>query len=51
MARGESRSDGMGLRVRDIDPEIAEQLGCSERTVRRLVKRVQQRLTRMLEES
>jgi RNA polymerase sigma-70 factor (ECF subfamily) len=32
-------------------PEIAERLGCSERTVRRLVKRVQLRLTRMLEES
>jgi serine protease Do len=27
VARGESRSDGMGLRVRDIDPQIAEQLG------------------------
>jgi serine protease Do len=27
LARGESRSDDLGLRVRDIDPEIAEQLG------------------------
>ncbi|MDJ0668657.1 MAG: DegQ family serine endoprotease [Desulfobacterales bacterium] len=27
LARGESRSDGMGLRVREIDPQIAEQLG------------------------
>ncbi len=27
LARGEARSDGLGMRVRDIDPEIAEQLG------------------------
>ncbi|MDJ0855616.1 MAG: Do family serine endopeptidase [Desulfobacterales bacterium] len=27
LARGEVRSDGLGMRVRDIDPEIAEQLG------------------------
>jgi serine protease Do len=27
MARGEARSDDLGLRVRGIDPEIAEQLG------------------------
>jgi RNA polymerase sigma factor (sigma-70 family) len=31
--------------------EMAEQLGCSERTIRRIVKRVQERLKRMLEES
>ena len=29
LARGETRSDDLGLRVRDIDPEIAEQLGVS----------------------
>ena len=29
LARGESRSDDLGLRVRDIDPEIAEKLGVS----------------------
>ena len=29
LARGENRSDDLGLRVRDIDPEIAEQLGVS----------------------
>ncbi len=27
LARGEARSDDLGLRVRNIDPEIAEQLG------------------------
>jgi RNA polymerase sigma factor (sigma-70 family) len=31
--------------------EIADHLGCSERTVRRMVKKVQERLQRMLEES
>jgi len=31
--------------------EMAERLGCSERTIRRIVKRVQERLKRMLEES
>jgi RNA polymerase sigma-70 factor (ECF subfamily) len=31
--------------------EMAERLGCSERTVRRIVKRVQERLKRMLAES
>ena len=29
LARGEARSDDLGLRVRDIDPEIAEKLGVS----------------------
>ncbi|MDJ0884663.1 MAG: DegQ family serine endoprotease [Desulfobacterales bacterium] len=29
LARGEARSDDLGLRVRNIDPEIAEQLGVS----------------------
>ncbi|NIP86737.1 MAG: sigma-70 family RNA polymerase sigma factor [Planctomycetales bacterium] len=33
------------------NPEIAEQLGCSERTVRRILSRVKARLTRALEES
>jgi RNA polymerase sigma-70 factor (ECF subfamily) len=32
-------------------PEIADRLGCSERTVRRIVKRVQEHLKRVLEES
>jgi RNA polymerase sigma-70 factor (ECF subfamily) len=31
--------------------EIAQELGCSERTVRRILKRVQSRLQRILEES
>jgi len=31
--------------------EIAKELGCSERTVRRILKRVQSRLQRMLEEA
>jgi serine protease Do len=30
MARGEARSDDLGLRVRDIEPEIAERLGLDE---------------------
>ncbi len=30
MARGEARSDDLGLRVREIDPEIAERLGLDE---------------------
>ena len=29
LARGDARSDDLGLRVRDIEPEIAEQLGVS----------------------
>ena len=29
VARSESRSDGLGVRVREIDPQIAEQLGVS----------------------
>ncbi len=29
LARGEARSDDLGMRVRNIDPEIAEQLGVS----------------------
>ena len=29
LAQRETRSDGLGIRVRDIDPEIAEQLGVS----------------------
>ncbi len=32
-------------------PEIADRMGCSERTVRRIVKRVQEHLKRVLEES
>ena len=32
MARGESRSDDLGLRVREIDPEMAERLGLDENT-------------------
>ena len=31
--------------------QIAERLGCSERTVRRIVKRIQAKLSRMLEDS
>jgi serine protease Do len=30
MARGEARSDDLGLRVREIDPQIAERLGLDE---------------------
>ncbi|MBL0713510.1 MAG: DegQ family serine endoprotease [Desulfosarcina sp.] len=30
LARGEARSDDLGMRVRDIDPEIAEKLGVSQ---------------------
>jgi serine protease Do len=32
MARGEARSDDLGLKVREIDPEIAERLGLDENT-------------------
>jgi len=32
MARGEARSDDLGLKVREIDPEIAERLGLDEDT-------------------
>jgi serine protease Do len=32
MARGEARSDDLGLKVRAIDPEIAERLGLDENT-------------------
>jgi len=32
MARGEARSDDLGLKVREIDPEIAERLGMDENT-------------------
>jgi serine protease Do len=32
MARGEARSDDLGLQVREIDPEIAERLGLDENT-------------------
>lgn len=40
------------LRIEDYTyPEIAEKLGRSKRTVRRILKRIQSRLERMLEES
>ena len=32
VARGEARSDDLGLKVREIDPEIAERLGLDENT-------------------
>jgi serine protease Do len=32
IARGEARSDDLGLKVREIDPEIAERLGLDENT-------------------
>lgn len=32
MARGEARSDDLGLKVREIDPDIAERLGLDEDT-------------------